>query len=101
MSESIVLCEGYHDRAFWAGWLTHLGCSDEGSRPGTNGYPLRDPWNAVVRGGGQFAYRSRSGAFIRVRPCGGRNKVLPEAELRLRDRTARPVSRSQINTVSR
>jgi hypothetical protein len=93
MSESIVLCEGFHDRAFWAGWLTHLGCSDEGYRPGTSGYPQRDPWGDPVRGGGQFAYRSRSGAFIRVRPCGGRTKILTDAEVRLRDRALRPVSR--------
>ena len=22
MSESVILCEGYYDRAFWAGWLS-------------------------------------------------------------------------------
>lgn len=21
MSESVILCEGFHDRAFWDGWL--------------------------------------------------------------------------------
>ena len=47
MSESLVLCEGYHDRAFWAGWLGRLGCSDVGFRPGTAGYPRADPWGAV------------------------------------------------------
>jgi hypothetical protein len=93
MSESIVMCEGFHDRASWAGWLTHLGCSDEGYRPGTSGYPQRDPWGALIRGGGQFAYRSRTGAFIRLRPCGGQTKILPEVELRLRDRASRPVTR--------
>ncbi len=23
-SQHVVLCEGYDDRAFWAGWLLHL-----------------------------------------------------------------------------
>ena len=27
MTESVVLCEGFYDRAFWAGLLTHLGDS--------------------------------------------------------------------------
>ena len=43
MTESWILCEGYHDRGFWAGWLTYLGCSDVGFRRGTPGYPTRDP----------------------------------------------------------
>ncbi|MDT7815668.1 MAG: hypothetical protein QOJ42_5584 [Acidobacteriaceae bacterium] len=33
MSESVILCEGYHDRAFWDGWLRYLGCSDPGVPP--------------------------------------------------------------------
>lgn len=28
MSERVVLCEGYHDRAFWAGLLLRLNCGD-------------------------------------------------------------------------
>ncbi len=74
MSESVVLCEGPHDRAFWAGWLTYLGCSDEGFRPGTLGYPRPDPWGDEVRGG-EFGYHSRSHSFLRVVFCGGRSKV--------------------------
>lgn len=30
MTESCIVCEGYHDRAFWAGLLLHLGCIDPG-----------------------------------------------------------------------
>ena len=37
MSESVVLCEGYHDRAFWAALLEHLGCADPGRNPGKRG----------------------------------------------------------------
>ena len=28
MSESVILCEGYTDRAFWKGWLTRLECKN-------------------------------------------------------------------------
>src|SRR5436309_2878174 len=31
MSHSVILCEGYHDRAFWAGWLKYLHCIDSGA----------------------------------------------------------------------
>lgn len=87
MTESYVLCEGYHDRAFWAGLLLHLGCSD----PGDAGHGARttftDPWGDPVRGGGQFAYRSLAGGFIRVVPAGGKEKILPLARNRLLQRT--------------
>ncbi len=28
MSVRVVVCEGYHDRSFWAAWLARLGCTD-------------------------------------------------------------------------
>jgi hypothetical protein len=82
MSESVILCEGFHDRAFWDGWLTSLGCNSDGYKPGTPGFPAPDPWGAEVRGG-QFAYRSMSASFVRVRPCNGRSKILQGARIRL------------------
>jgi hypothetical protein len=82
MSESVILCEGFHDRAFWDGWLTFLGCKGDGFKPGTPGYPALDPWGDPVRGG-QFAYRSTSTGFVRVRPCNGRSNVLQQARIRL------------------
>ena len=39
MSESVILCEGFHDRAFWDGWLTFLHCNSDGFKPGTPGFP--------------------------------------------------------------
>jgi hypothetical protein len=96
MSESLVLCEGYHDRAFWAGWLRHLGCSDQGFRPGTRGYPRPDPWGIPIRGG-HFAYASLSNAFLRVVSCGGRGNILRDAEARLRDRATKALLRLVIN----
>jgi hypothetical protein len=86
MSESVILCEGYHDRAFWAGWLVHLGCTDPGERPdGGRRGRVTDPWGATVSDG-QFAYRSQSGHFVRVIPCHGKSNILRAAESRLKDR---------------
>jgi hypothetical protein len=96
MSESVILCEGFHDRAFWDGWLTFLGCNSDGFKPGTPGYPALDPWGDPVRQG-QFAFRSQSGKFVRVRPCSGRGNVLQEARIRLNRRTTRQLLRLVIN----
>ncbi len=85
--ESVVLCEGYHDRAFWAGWLLHLKCTDPGlpAGAGRSRKPVRDPWNGLVKGG-QFAFHSPSGHFVRIVPCGGKEQVREQARLRLRNR---------------
>jgi hypothetical protein len=98
MSESVILCEGFHDRAFWKGWLTHLGCADPGLPPAgkTARAPILDPRNTPVTGG-QFAYHSKSGHFIRVRPCHGKSKVLPAARLRLGQRPSKQLLRLIIN----
>jgi hypothetical protein len=92
MSESVIFCEGYHDRAFWAGWLKHLGCSDPGAAaPGQKKRnPIRDPWKTPVTGG-HYAYLSKSGRFVRVIPCQGKSEILPDARARLNLRGARPV----------
>ena len=95
MSETRILCEGYHDRAFWKGWLLHLGCSDAAFKPG-QGVKAVDPWGRVVSGG-HFAYHSKSGTFIRVVPCGGRANVLPEAKARLDMRATKLLPRLVIN----
>jgi hypothetical protein len=94
MSESVILCEGYHDRAFWAGWLQYLGCVDPGKpnpghlRRGT----IKDPWNDPVVGG-QFAFHSASTQFLRIQPCQGRRNVLPVANRRLAQRASRAITR--------
>jgi hypothetical protein len=98
MSESVVLCEGYHDRAFWAGWLLYLGCVDPGKptpghvRRGT----IRDPWNDPVAGG-HFAFHSLSGKFVRIQRCQGRTNIRPAAERRLAQRASRAITRLVLN----
>jgi hypothetical protein len=96
MSESVVLCEGYHDRAFWDGWLKHLGCSSQGFEPSTPGYPALDPWGDKV-GGGQFAYYSPTQRFVRVRPCNGKSNILRELRIRLVLRSTKVLESLVIN----
>jgi len=72
MAECYILCEGYHDRAFWKGLLLHLGCTD----PSLEGkQQVSDPWKKKVCGG-QFAFISPSGRFIRIVPVGGDRHLL-------------------------
>jgi hypothetical protein len=98
MSESVILCEGFHDRAFWAGWLLYLGCTDPG-RPSagkTMRNKILDPWNTPVSSG-QYAYHSQTGQFIRVVPCHGKSKILVDARVYLGQRALKPLSRLIIN----
>jgi hypothetical protein len=87
MIESVILCEGIHDRAFWKGWLKYLGCADLGGSG-----PVTDPWKKRVAAG-QFAYRSHSGTFIRVQPCGGKSNIPMAVKLRLKQRSTESISR--------
>ena len=85
-TESVVLCEGYHDRAFWAGWLESVECTSlfRGS-----GIRIQDPWGVTV-GGGDYAYNSKTGRFVRIVPCGGDIRViLREASNRLSEQQQR------------
>jgi hypothetical protein len=98
MSESVILCEGYHDRAFWAGWLAHLGCSDPGAPllGSSRRRRILDPWQDRVEGG-QYAYLSRTGQFLRVIPCNGKDKILAIARDRLNERSRKPLVRLVLN----
>lgn len=85
MSESVVLCEGYLDRAFWSGWLEYLGCRIPG-KPGEVTDALGRPVSK-----GQYLYESQSGQSVRIVPCRGRSKIQPEARDRLKQRKMRPL----------
>ena len=100
MSESVILCEGYHDRAFWTGWLEHLGCENLGRpRGGRERIRVVDPFGNPVTGG-EFAFHSRTGKFARIVPCRGKDKVLPTAESRLKDREIKELVRLVVNVDS-
>ena len=49
MSESVIFCEGYQDRAFWAGWLESLGCDNLGRRPAGMGRTGIGGWRGALR----------------------------------------------------
>jgi hypothetical protein len=100
MSESVILCEGYHDRAFWTGWLEHLGCENLGRPRGARGrIRVVDPFGNPVTDG-EFAFRSKTGKFVRIVPCRGKDKVLPTAESRLKDREVKELVRLVVNVDS-
>lgn len=62
--EIIILCEGYHDRAFWKGFLKHFGCADDRTR------------STGQTGKGEHFYlaadRKRK---VTVKPCDGIDKI--------------------------
>jgi len=67
--QHIVLCEGFEDRDFWAGWLRHLGCTDPTDRGKKTG---KDAWGRPVRGKGRYLFRTPAGSSVVVHPFDGR-----------------------------
>ena len=84
MSDSVVLCEGYHDRAFWKGWLARLGCAEA-----RTAIVQRSPGNKQIAKG-EYDYRAVSGRIIRVIPCGGKRLLMRAARVHLGDRGMSP-----------
>jgi hypothetical protein len=95
LAETVILCEGWDDRAFWQGWLTRLGCQDirSAALPGRD--VGVDPSNDKVRGEGHHGYRTPMGGFIRVIPVHGDDKVISAvpAELIRAEARDHPVER--------
>ncbi len=98
MTASVVLCEGYHDRAFWKGWLQYLGCTDPGapSAGKTTRSQVLDPWGGTVTGG-KYAFHTPTVNFLLVVPCRGRSNILPAARVHLSQRATQPIVRLVIN----
>lgn len=69
--ESVILCEGYHDRSFLTGLLLERGCTSLKDRPYRDGKKLT--------GKGQYAFRTPSNGWLRVVPVDGDNNLLPAA----------------------
>src|SRR5258706_2414945 len=84
MTESIVYCEGYHDRAFWGSLLQRSGCTS------LKGRALNDPFGKPVRGG-MWAFSSATANFVRVVPCQGKDNIRPLAKTRLKERSTQAV----------
>jgi len=98
--ESYILTEGYHDRAFWSGHLLHLGCKDQGAKPNGRRREILDPFGLPVRGGGHFAFESKSGAFIRIVPAGGKSQIPEVLRTRLRESEIKRLRRLVVNVDS-
>lgn len=96
-TETVILCEGFHDRAFWAGWLLSRECRNLSIRPGREGrIEVRDPFGQpVVKGA--YGYETPAGHFVRVRPCHGKDNILEAARTRLKQRVKERLTRLVVN----
>jgi hypothetical protein len=70
-SQAVVLCEGYHDRAFWTGLLLHLDWADPQRGTSDPVVKVYDPDHKRVAGGEFGFYHQRGASFVRLVPCGG------------------------------
>lgn len=71
-----ILCEGFDDRSFWAGWLLHLGCMDP-TEAGKK--DARDARGDKVKGGGRFLFESGNWKIV-ITPYHGRSKAKKTVE---------------------
>jgi hypothetical protein len=67
---SIVLCEGYYDRAFWAGLLEHKEWKSAVKDPKDK---KKDPYGRPIIGG-QFGYY-KGDYFVVIVPCKGKDAI--------------------------
>jgi hypothetical protein len=95
--ESVILCEGYHDRAFWDGWLRFLKCGVPQAHNKTLSTRIvKDPWGRTVSGG-QFGYHSPTANFVRIVPCRGDDFVSDALKNRLAGRTTHALRHVAVN----
>lgn len=91
MSQSVVLCEGFDDRAFWKGWLLHLGC-----RSAETAAERRDEWGREVSKG-RYLFYSPSADRILIEPCEGRPNLKKAADMWLKELAIRPIPKLVLN----
>jgi len=90
--QHVVLCEGYDDRDFWAGWLLALGCEDCGRKR-----PVLDRHDEEVEKP-RFLFRTPGGTDVLLHPFMGSRKEALEAVRFYRARHAtKPVGRMIFN----
>jgi hypothetical protein len=95
--QHVILCEGYDDRAFWAGWLLHMGLRDLSRRPDSHRrQQVKDPWDRPVTQG-QFGFATASGAFVRLVSCDGGENVAPMAAQFIKGQPTHPVGDLVLN----
>lgn len=86
-AESIIVCEGYHDRAFLRGWLIARGCEDWKDKK----YPPQN--NRSVKGGGHYVFRTPTQRWVRIVPVGGDGKLLGNADTYVQEAGSRSIER--------
>jgi len=92
----VVLCEGYHDRAFWQGALEALRCTDPGLAPGGVRKQVQDSYGRPVTGG-HYVFDTPSGACVRIVPCRGKTEIVPALKRELTGRGTRPFEYVVVN----
>ena len=90
-TEAYVVCEGFHDRAFWSGLLGRLGCSAPKLLQDGRREELLDPWRNKVKEG-HYGFTSSTGGFIRVVPAREKSQVRRVFKHRLSRRDTEKVS---------
>ena len=86
MTQSVIICEGFHDRAFLKGWLEKL---DWRSPSRSEGRTFCDSRGEAGRAGHFVLFRDRAGVrdYVRIAPVTGDTNVLPVAgDLLLEDK---------------
>ena len=84
--ETILLCEGYHDRSFLTGWALYLGAQDLALVEKS----VRDPWGKPVTRG-HFGFRDPGGRFFRIIPVNTDTQLFPTAAALLQESNTRPI----------
>ncbi len=85
---SVILCEGYQDRAFWYGLLEYLKC-----KFGTN-TPIPENY---AKGSGEYSGITSSGNFVSILPVGSGTRILPVLKSKLEKLPIRSVDLIVIN----
>jgi hypothetical protein len=87
VSQVLILCEGYDDRAFWKCWLASLGAVDLFTEAGSDRTRLevylRD--SGVAASDGDYCMRSGSNDFFVVRPCKSQKQLWKTARIALKN----------------
>ncbi|MER2566228.1 MAG: hypothetical protein ABTQ32_36230 [Myxococcaceae bacterium] len=86
-SQRVIVVEGFLDRAFLAGFLKRSKCTPLGAHGAP---PPKDPWGAKVAGG-QYAYQSPTGVFVRVVHSNGDGGIDRNVQLYAKDAITKPI----------
>ena len=97
MTESVILCEGYYDRAYWAGLLAYLGLADPGLKPGFKQRSTVSDIRKEIVSHGQYYYYTPTDNGVRVVPCGSKDKIPERIRIFLLDRETKPIASLIIN----